>query len=395
MQWFYTKNGTQEGPVEYSDIKRLIADGTLLPTDNLWNKSMGEEWKKLSDISEFSDNPQIPALPNTIANPASVGIPGALSTGPKPAHLDGPISCTAPVRASWERMKDILFRPFSMKKWFILGVSAWLATLGEGGGSSSSSGNFGDSQNVSGEDFSQGIAYIKNVWCTYSTYIIIAAAVITLIIIAISLLVAWLKARGKFMLLDNIIKNSEEITEPWHTFKQHGHSLFLWYIAFSIINMLIFLVIGGIGFLSIGMPCIKAQAFAPATVPAIAAVSIITLLYIVITAYIGRFVEDFIIPIMYNRDMTFTEAFGKFRGIYKRNSGKFILYGIFYVVLGMASGIAVLGFIMLTCCTAMCLMMIPFIGTVVMLPVTVFFRVYSVEYLAQFGGDYICFPDEK
>ena len=135
-------------------------------------------------------------------------------------------------------------------------------------------------------------------------------------IIAVSLLVGWLKARGKFMLLDNVINNSAEINAPWIEFTQHGKSLFLWYICFSIVNMLVFLIIGGIGFLSIALPCIKATAFAPAAIPGIVAVSIITLLYVIATAYIGRFVEDFIIPIMYNSDMTVTEAWHKFKEIY-------------------------------------------------------------------------------
>ena len=159
--------------------------------------------------------------------------------------------------------------------------------------------------------------------------------------------------------------------------------------------MLIFLVIGGIGFISIAIPCLNAKAFAPAAIPGIVAVSTFTLLYVIITAYIGRFVEDFIIPIMYNLDMTIMEAWRKFNEIYKENSGKLIVYGLFYMVLGMASGIAVLSFAILTCCIGACLMAIPFIGTVVMLPVTVFFRAYSLEYLAQFGEGYTCFPDEK
>ena len=34
-------------------------------------------------------------------------------------------------------------------------------------------------------------------------------------------------------------------------------------------------------------------------------------------------------------------------------------------------------------------MAIPYLGAVVLLPVTVLFRIYSLEYLSQFGSDYI------
>ena len=391
MQWFYTTNGEKNGPVEYSDIQRLIADGTLSGTDYLWNETMGKEWSLLSSLQEFTENIPVPPLPGVIA-----AIQQEVQPHTQHLHLKGNISCTAVVRPAWERMKDILFRPFNLSKWFTLGVSAWLATLGDGGSSYSSGRNsFGNNDNITGDNFSQGIAYIKDFWLTYSNYIITGAIIITMIIIAASLLVAWLKARGKFMLLDNVVKNSAEITAPWIEFKQHGKSLFLWYIFFSIINMLVFLIIGSVGFLSIALPCINASAFAPAAIPGIVAVSLLALLYMIIAGYIGRFVEDFIIPIMYNFDMTITEAWNKFRNIFEQNSGALLIYGLFYLILGMLSGLAILTFAIATCCIGACLMIIPFIGTVTLLPITIFFRAYSLEYLAQFGDEYICFEDEK
>ncbi len=395
MQWFYTINGKKEGPVEYSEIQNLISDGTITPDDYLWNQTMGEQWSQVSSLPEFSDTNPTPPLPSIINTEYTQPI--MPQTHIRPDHLDGNISCTAPVRPAWERMKDILFRPFNMRKWFILGVSAWLATLGKGGSGSTSSNarDLGGSDEINHDSFAQGIAYIHNFWSTYSNYIIIGAIALTIIIIGISLLVGWLKAHGKFMLLDNVINNSAEINAPWIEFTQHSRSLFLWYICFSVVNMLVFLIIGGIGILSIAIPCIKASTFAPAAIPGIVAVSTVTLIYIIAAAYIGRFVEDFIIPLMYNLDMTITEAWHKFKEIYSENSSSFIVYGLFYLVLTFASSIAIVTFAIATCCIGGCLMMIPFVGTVVLLPVTIFFRAYSVEYLAQFGEDFICFPDEK
>ena len=49
-----------------------------------------------------------------------------------------PISVRQPLSNAWQRMKDLLFRPFSFKIWFVLGFTAWLAGLasrsGGGGG---------------------------------------------------------------------------------------------------------------------------------------------------------------------------------------------------------------------------------------------------------------------
>ena len=43
------------------------------------------------------------------------------------------ISVTAPLEQALRRAKLITFQPFDVSKWFALGFTAWLATLGEGG----------------------------------------------------------------------------------------------------------------------------------------------------------------------------------------------------------------------------------------------------------------------
>jgi hypothetical protein len=47
--------------------------------------------------------------------------------------------------------------------------------------------------------------------------------------------------------------------------------------------------------------------------------------------------------------------------------------------------------VVLTCCIAACLLAIPYLGTVAMLPVLVFFRAYPIHFLAQFGDTYDVF----
>jgi hypothetical protein len=48
--------------------------------------------------------------------------------------------------------------------------------------------------------------------------------------------------------------------------------------------------------------------------------------------------------------------------------------------------------ILVTCCCACCLMALPFLGTVLLLPVLVFKQAYSLYFLAQFGPEYDVFP---
>ena len=45
-----------------------------------------------------------------------------------------PIEYVEPFARAWNRMKDLLFRPFDLGRWLAIGFTAWLATLTEGGG---------------------------------------------------------------------------------------------------------------------------------------------------------------------------------------------------------------------------------------------------------------------
>ena len=53
-------------------------------------------------------------------------------------------SFSEPLSRAWTRMTDALFRPFDIKKWFVVGFTAWLAGLASGGGGGSSAGQSGD-----------------------------------------------------------------------------------------------------------------------------------------------------------------------------------------------------------------------------------------------------------
>jgi hypothetical protein len=48
--------------------------------------------------------------------------------------------------------------------------------------------------------------------------------------------------------------------------------------------------------------------------------------------------------------------------------------------------------VLLTCCIAGCLMALPYLGTVLFLPVLIFQRSYALYYLAQYGPQYDVFP---
>lgn len=63
MQWFYSKDGQQVGPVEFSEIQRLHAEGQLTGDSLVWEQG-SPNWIKLSAALNPSAAPSVlPASP--------------------------------------------------------------------------------------------------------------------------------------------------------------------------------------------------------------------------------------------------------------------------------------------------------------------------------------------
>jgi hypothetical protein len=113
-------------------------------------------------------------------------------------------------------------------------------------------------------------------------------------------------------------------------------------------------------------------------------------------AVVKKLTLDFVVPMMVKRGVGVRRAWGEFLGVLRARPGVFALYILFQVVLSLGVGALVFVLVVLTCCVAGCLLAIPFVGTLIMLPVLVFDRAYSLIFLAQFGEDYrLMGGDEK
>jgi hypothetical protein len=64
--------------------------------------------------------------------------------------------------------------------------------------------------------------------------------------------------------------------------------------------------------------------------------------------------------------------------------GEILLYCLFWIVLALGS--AIVGCI--AACATCCIAAIPYVGTVILLPVFVLLRFFSLLFLRQFGPDY-------
>ena len=83
MEWYYAKDGGQQGPVSEADLRDLIAGGSLKATDLVWHEGMAD-WQPVSKVAALSTALAAPAAPAPAA-PAPPPMMGGSSPYQAPA----------------------------------------------------------------------------------------------------------------------------------------------------------------------------------------------------------------------------------------------------------------------------------------------------------------------
>ncbi len=288
-----------------------------------------------------------------------------------------------PLNRAWERMKFILWRPFELAKWLVLGFSAWLAGLADGAGGG------GWKYLADENDFPGCTGWLCSdswreagealLWLPLLFVIIMAVA-------AILLLILWLSSRAKFIFLDNVVHNRAQIVEPWHRLRALGNSLFLWRLIFIVVCGLVALALIFI-FFAPALTLSFSDAIAGLSYAAMGFGVLILIAFGIVAGFVALMLEGFVIPIMYKFDLTATEAWRYFLPWLKTRPWQFVLYALFVVALA-------LGFVLffgVVCLLTCCIVALPYVGTVILLPLWVTYRIYSIEFLAQFDPGFDLF----
>ena len=264
-------------------------------------------------------------------------------------------------------MKEILFNPFDMTKWFMLGFTAFLAGLLDGPGGGNVGNKFDNYNNR--HDFDDIAEFPSIAWNWLMEHTLWFSLILfgIVFIFAIVIVLNWLSSRGKFMFLDNVVHNRAEVTKPWNDYKILGNSLFLWRLVFGFICFAIFLLLLSL-FFSMFLGIHAAGFPRHTTVMTILGMVMILFTLMIITGYITLFMNDFVVPIMYKYKLSATKAWGKFLSLLGSNFWHFLLYGIFIFMLVFVVVIVVISFVLMTCCIGGVLLIIPYIGSVLFLP---------------------------
>jgi hypothetical protein len=146
MQWYYSKNSTQLGPVSEAEIRAKIASGEIGAADMVWKAGMGD-WLPVSMVTELSAAmvQQPPALGQPSPYPSPYQPPMASGTE-LPNYLWQSIVVT--VLCCWPLgipaivyaakvdglkargdMRGAMDASANAKKWCIISLVAWVVVI--------------------------------------------------------------------------------------------------------------------------------------------------------------------------------------------------------------------------------------------------------------------------
>jgi hypothetical protein len=288
--------------------------------------------------------------------------------------IEPKIEIFKPFGEAFDLMKKILFQPFDLGKWCVIGFAAFLTHLNGGGFTGFHSpmrNNWTNHIASDREDIRSIIDQLGPIWLS-----VIGVGI--LVLIAIFIVLTWVRARGHFVFIDCIVRNRPAIVLPWNEYRVEGNSyfLFLLLVTLVILSAVAVFVVLILAIVLFG----HRAAHGPVTVMSLVLMGIALFLFLVLFGVVVQFVA----PLMYRRRCKAWTAFGEIISIMGKHPGPLVLYFLFSIVLGIAVAIAAFTATCLTCCIAA----IPYVGTVILLPIFVFLQAFSLLFLRQFGPDF-------
>ena len=283
-----------------------------------------------------------------------------------------------PFEQAFELTKQILFRPFDLAKWCVIGFAAFLAGRANFG--------FGFRFPLDGNWNVRSSSYTSSAGARLfqegpiQWWLIALMTVLVLVVLAIIVALSWVRARGAFVFTDCIVRNHAAIVQPWKEFRREGNSLFLffWLVA------LVFLAIVAMASLVFVLPLVLADKHRGS--PNVVMIAGVVLFCVVIfcAAVAWAVASHLMVPIMYRRRCRAVVAFRDAVSLIMTYPAPITLYLLFLVVLALASAIITCVTVCLTCCIAA----LPYVGTVILLPVFVLLRSFLLLFIRQFGPEY-------
>ena len=299
-----------------------------------------------------------------------------------------------PLESALSTTRRILFKPFDFGKWLVLGFMAWIYQLGDLGITPFQGDNLKadfprnwESPHTILENLEALIRDSLEPLSQKLFWLVPLVGFLALVSIALWVVLTWLSSRGSFLFLNGVATNQTEVAGPWNEFAREGNSLFRFRLVLGLGGCVLTLS------LLAGAVLMQALSFEPNAGSAWLAFGLLltpALLCALGLWLIGSLTEDFVVPIQYLRRCGCRTAWGLLLGHMSRFPSAFLLYVLIQIPLSLVTALAVFVFAVITCCGC-CLLFVPYLSTVILLPVFVLHRAYPLHFLAQLGPEWNAF----
>jgi hypothetical protein len=292
------------------------------------------------------------------------------------------VSYSRPLELAWPRVRRLLLEPFRLEVWLVLGFAAALAGLVERNarqGIQVSAGNWSDDVQIFRPPFGPWRFLDGEPWWILLWGPLMAVA----LLVGIALL--WVSCRGKFVFLDDVLLERARIVEPWGRLGRLGDSLFLWWLAFHA-SFLVLLAAIALPAVFTAQALTESGAAGTAMAMGLIAVAVLTGAGLVLGyVAVAVLLDDFVVPLMYRDGSGVLAAWRRLAGLLRQQPASFLIY-VVLVLLARVALVSIVALLALpTCCLLPLLLSLPYVGSVLLLPISATYRLYSVEFLGQFG----------
>lgn len=298
----------------------------------------------------------------------------------------------APLTAAWEHTRLVLFNPFDLGKWLILGFSCLLSEVA----------SYGSSLNFnSGDSSESGSGSLENLWAWLQSSLgdwaplvlglgVVAMVILVLLIIAIVLALLWVNCHGVFVFIDNVANNRARIVAPWKSFAPQARSLFK-FVSVAYVSFI--LGIAGLVVAALGLSSLLqlvrleklTEKFASDLFMVIFVMGLVGMLIVAGLLIFG--IRAIVIPRMYLTRCHFIEASKDAWTLFCHDPFLWLRFVLMVVALWIGLVMVILFACLFTCCLAA----LPYLHHVLLLPIYLFMLSYNLKFLAQFGGDWDVF----
>lgn len=304
----------------------------------------------------------------------------------------GRIDCMGSIEKAIDHTKRMLFqKPFDLNKWISLGVIIFLSILGSGGGGGISlpfpntgGGGFGGAGGGGGPSFAEFVDEARDWVAENLATILFWGGIIFAIVAVLTVVFAWLGARGRLMFVRAVALDDCRIGVNWSETAKLSSSLFWFTLALIAASWILFFAIAALGVAAVVFAADSGAQTLMEYFNYVAWPLILMLVYIGVLIPVLLLLNDFVVPVMYRFNVPVMTAW---RIVFGMFSGNFLTLTLFYVirfVIGIVKGFA----IMFAACVTCFMGALPVVSQALTAPIHVFDRAFSMYALESMGPDF-------